>query len=444
MSQEPGKLYGPSTDLAMENFPISGWRMPPAFLRALALVKEHAAVVNGELGVIPRTHAQAIAEVAAAIKGGQHLDQFPVDVFQTGSGTSTNMNMNEVIATLANQRARQKLTVHPNDHVNRSQSSNDVIPTALQISCALVVVDDLLPALTELREVCLQKAKEFHPIIKTSRTHLMDAVPVRLGDEFRSYARLLEGAILRVQEVTKLLVILPLGGTAAGTGLNAPAGFARKVISRIARETMLPLEEASDHIAVQSCPMALQALSSALKEVAVVLTKMAQDIRWMASGPIAGLSELRLPELQPGSSIMPGKVNPVLCESVLQVAAWVIGADATVTICTTQGSNFELHTCFPVLAAKLLSSLELLANVSQVFAERCVLGIKANERVMADLLAENSMLATALAPHIGYEAAAEIAREAVRTSASILEVAARRTKISKEKLRKLLDPKRMV
>ena len=425
--------------------------MPNEFIKTLAMIKEHAARVNGELKVIPKSHAVKIAKAAGSIKSGKHMDQFPVDVFQTGSGTSTNMNVNEVIAALAGggkrsrgQRGQGGLEVHPNDHVNRCQSSNDVIPTAMQISSALKVRDELVPALENLISGLKKKAKEFHGVIKTGRTHTMDAVPVRLGDEFASYATILKSALDRVKDSAKLLNILPLGGTAAGTGINAHPRFAKLVIARLAKETKLPLKEAKDHIAAQSFPFASQALSSSLKEVAVTLNKIVNDIRLMASGPVAGLNELILPLLQPGSSIMPGKVNPVLCESVEQVVAWVIGADATVTYATASGSRFELNTCYPMLSSKLLVSIRLLTNVTSLFADKCVKGIKANKKVIEDRLARSSMLVTALAPKIGYDASAEIAKEAMRSGETILDVATKKTSIKKAELKKILDPSKMV
>ena len=433
-------LYGSSTEKALKNFPISGWPMPTEFIKALALIKEHAARVNGQLKQIPAGHAAAIAKAAASIASGKHQNQFPVDVFQTGSGTSSNMNMNEVIATLAGSKSKK---IHPNDHVNAGQSSNDVIPTAMQLACALQARDELIPALKHLQKTLQTKGKQFHGVIKTARTHMMDAVPVRLGDEFQSYAALVGQSVLSVDASIKRLCELPLGGTAAGTGLNAHPQFAKKVIARLKAKTKLPLKEASNHIAAQSCPLAAQAFSSALSEVAIVLTKIANDIRLMGSGPTAGLNELQLPELQAGSSIMPGKVNPVLCESVEQVGAWVLAGDSMVHQCLAQGSRFELNTCLPILMCKLLTSTMLLTNVSNAFANKCVKGIKANTKVIKHQLDRNPMLVTALAREIGYDEAAKIAKEAMKTGATIISVAGRRTKISKAKLKKMLDPKRM-
>ena len=445
----PRPLYGSHTRKALENFPVSGWEMPSEFIRVLALIKEHAARVNGELREISKAHAQAIAAAASLIKKGKHLDQFPVDVFQTGSGTSTNMNMNEVIAGIVNGENNEKgemgkgkwELVHPNDHVNRGQSSNDIIPTAMQISVALEARDRLIPALTLLVKELSKKEKEFSSIIKIGRTHLMDAVPVRLGDEFQSYASLLVQAIHSVTQGIEMLSNLPLGGTAVGTGINAHPKFAGKVIAALAKETGLPLEETEDHIAAQSCPLAAKVMSSALAGVAIALTKMANDIRLMGSDCIG---ELILPALQAGSSIMPAKVNPVLCEGVEQVAIKVAGSDSIITQCLMQGSRFELNTCLPLIAEELLISIRLLTNVSHLFAEKCIRGIKANTKNIKDRLERSAMLATALAPEIGYEKAAEIAKEALKTGETILEVAARSTKIPLVKLKKLLDPNLMV
>ena len=430
------KLYGSSTEKAIKNFPVSGWAMPEDFLRALAIIKMYAAEVNGGLRQIPKGHAIKIARAAKQIASGKHMDQFPLDVFQTGSGTSTNMNMNEVIATLAK--------VHPNDHVNFGQSSNDVIPTALNISCALKVCNELLPTLLHLEKTFQIKAKEFHGIIKTGRTHNMDAVPVRLGDEFKSYATLISQARKRVEEAVRLSNDLPLGGTAAGTGLNAHPQFAKRVIAKIAKQTRLPFKEARDDVAAQSFPFAAQALSGSLREVAVVLHKIANDIRWMGSGPVAGLNEIKLPTLQPGSSIMPGKVNPVIPESVIQVAAHVIGADVSVGVWGAQGGVFELNTCTPFIANSLLTSIGLLTNVSKIFADKCVKGIKVNKKVIEGYVERNAMLVTALAPIIGYDEAAKIAKEAMKTGERIVDVAVRVTGMSKKKLEKILDPSRMV
>ena len=460
----PKKLYGKHTQAAIENFPISGWQMPSEFLMALALIKEHAARVNGSLGVIPKSRAHAIAAAAVLIKKGKYLDQFPVDVFQTGSGTSTNMNMNEVIAGIANEemshlstrpprrtrsplrqgyegQARKVEYIHPNDHVNRCQSSNDVIPSALQISTALYVRDELIPAIAFLIKELSKKEKEFASIIKIGRTHLMDAVPVRMGDEFRAYSALLVQSIESLTYAIEKLCTLPLGGTAVGTGMNAHPQFAKKVIAALKKETQLPLEEAEDHITAQSCPLAFKTLSSAITELALTLTKIAHDIRFMGSDSIA---ELILPGLQAGSSIMPGKVNPVLCESMEQVSAWVMGAEVTIAQCIAHMSRFELCTGYPVIASTLHTSMMLLTNITQIFAKKCVRGLKANTKLIQHRLERSPMLATALAPEIGYEKAAEIAKEALKTGETIVEVALRSSKIPRARLKKLLNPNRMV
>ncbi|MEK7218058.1 MAG: class II fumarate hydratase [Patescibacteria group bacterium] len=434
-------LYGKQTALAVQNFPISGERMPEELLHALALIKEKAALVNGELGLISLAHAHAIAKAARQILNGAHGDQFPVDVFQTGSGTSTNMNMNEVLAVLASTPKRH---VHPNDHVNRCQSSNDVVPSAVQLACALGVRDALIPSLLSLEKELRQKARVFRGIVKTARTHLMDAVPVRLGDEFASYASLIANARDALKEARRALSILPLGGTAAGTGLNAHPAFAPRTITLLRKETGLSLKGARDHVAAQSCPLAFLSCSAALRQVAAALTKMAGDIRLMGSGPVCGLGELQLPPLQAGSSIMPGKVNPVLCESVLQVAMEVTGADATVHAALVIGSQFELNTAMPVAARALLRSIRLLANVSRVFATQCVRGITADAALLRERSLRNPMLVTALAPRIGYDRAAAIAKEALETGESLLDVALRKTTIPEGELRRILAPERML
>ncbi|MFH0770108.1 MAG: class II fumarate hydratase [Candidatus Peregrinibacteria bacterium] len=440
MVAAPPPLYGKETALAIQNFPISGIEMPSEFLSALALIKEHAAAVNGELGLIPASCAEAIEASAQAIRRREHHDQFPIDIFQTGSGTSTNMNMNEVIAHLASKDGQ---AVHPNDHVNRCQSSNDVIPTAIQIACAQGLRDALLPALTLLAESLETKGAEFRDIIKTARTHLMDAVPVRLGDEFLSYASLVRQGMHKLTQSISDLCVLPLGGTAAGTGLNADKRFAPAVIERLAKETGLALREVENHIAAQSCPLAFSSVAGALKETTTALTKIASDIRLMGSGPVAGLAELFLPALQAGSSIMPGKVNPVLCESVLQVAMEITGMDATVHAGLAIGSAFELNTAMPVIAHSLLSGIRHLANVSAVFEEKCVRGIEANRALISERSGKNPMLATALNPLIGYDQSAAIVKEALAKKETILAIAEKKTKIPLEKLQEALNPAKM-
>ena len=441
MPKPSGHLYGPQTTLAIKNFPISGWTLPEEIVHALACIKKHAAVVNGQLKEIDQSHAKAIASAAQKVQDGKYDQQFPVDVFQTGSGTSSNMNMNEVLATLASTKTR---AIHPNDHVNRGQSSNDVFPTAVQVACALKALHELIPALDVLQMTLEHKAIEFREVIKTARTHLMDAVPVSLGDEFDAYAALLEKSIQEIQKSVDSLCTLPLGGTAAGTGLNAHPQFAKRTIAAMAKDTGLALTEATNHIAAQSCPLAFMTCSTALRTTAAALGKIANDIRHMGSGPIAGLAEVTLPSLQPGSSIMPGKVNPVLCESVLQVHAYVTGVDATVHTAVSQNSQFELNTAYPIIAYSLINAMHTLSTVSVQFGKACVSGIKANTDIINDRSMRNPMLVTALNPFIGYDKAAEIAKEAMKTGETIIEVAKRKTDISEVKLQKLLDIKKMI
>ena len=434
-------LYGKQTQAALNNFPISGWEVSSRIIKTLALIKEHAAFVNHQCKRLPSRHSAAIMKAAKSIQQGKYEDQFPVDVFQTGSGTSTNMNVNEVIATLASTKSRK---VHPNDHVNLGQSSNDVIPSATQIACVLAVRDDLLPALSQLKKDLDQASQKFHKIIKSGRTHLMDAVPIRLGDEFRAYSALVLLCITQLESAHKKLCTIPLGGTAVGTGINTHPQFAKRIVPRLAKATGLPLKEAKSKTALQFLPLSLLSLSSTLRETATVLSKIANDIRFMGSGPAAGFGELELPELQPGSSLMPGKVNPVLCESVMQVAQYVYGSDTTVHAAVSNASNFELNTAYPVIGHSLLSSIEVLSNVTLVFTEKYIAKLKANEKTIAESMARNSMLVTALALHIGYDQAAKIAKEAQKTGETIVEVAVRRTDIPEKKLRNILDPKRMV
>jgi fumarate hydratase class II len=434
-------LYGDQTLLALQNFPISGWTIPSELIHALALIKEKAADVNGALGQIPKSHAGAIARAARKIKAGKYDVHFPVDVFQTGSGTSTNMNMNEVIATLA---TGARLRVHPNDHVNKGQSSNDTFPSAVQIGAAIKIRRELIPALQSLRSELVRKSRRFHGIIKTARTHLMDAVPIRLGAEFAGYASLLQLAIGSLRNSSNALRILPLGGTAVGTGLNTHPRFASRVIAKLRKETGIGFAKTTDHVALQSCPLAFLGLSSALREVALVLNKIADDIRLMASGSVAGLNEITLPSLQPGSSIMPGKVNPVLCESVMQVSMYIEGADVTVHAGLKQGSQFELNTALPVIAQSLFVSMRLLTNVARIFTEKCVMGIEANKNVIEHRTDRNPMLVTPLASIIGYDLAAAIVREAAAEGKTIAEIASKRTEIPSAELKKLLDPAQMV
>jgi len=430
-------LYGAQTQRAAENFPISDLRFSRRFLRALGLIKSAAAKTNAELGLLPPLLAAAIQTAAEEVAEGRHDSQFVVDVFQTGSGTSTNMNANEVIAHLAARAAGAP--VHPNDHVNLSQSSNDVFPSALHIAAAEAVQRDLLPALEALHQALEAKAAQFWNILKIGRTHLQDAVPIRLGQEFRGYARQVELGGERVAAALDGMYELPLGGTAVGSGLNAPPGFARAVIEEIAGRTRLPFREAADHFEAQAARDAVAFLSGALKTCSITLTKIANDIRWLASGPRCGLAEIRLPEVQPGSSIMPGKVNPVIAESLLMVCAQVAGYDAAITWCCAAG-NFELNVMMPVMAYDLLHSIALLGNAARNFADRCVSGIQANEPRLNELLERSLALCTALTPEIGYERAAALAKKAAESGRTIREVAAEESGIAPERLAQLLDP----
>lgn len=424
-------LYGPQTARAVQNFPISRMRLQRPFLRALGLIKAAAARVNGRMGRLPQDAAAAIEAAANAVAEGRHDDAFVVDVFQTGSGTSTNMNANEVIGRLAG--------AHPNDEVNRGQSSNDVMPTALHLAAAETVRDRLLPAMSELQSALEAKAGEFHGVIKIGRTHLQDAVPMRLGQEFSGYARQVEAARERVEAALPGLYELALGGTAAGTGLNAPEGFAAAVIEELAVRTGLPLREASNHFEAQGARDAAAFLSGALRNYALSLTKIANDLRWLGSGPRCGIGELQLPATQPGSSMMPGKVNPVIAESLLMVCAQVIGHDSAVAWCAAAG-NFELNTMLPLMAWDLLDSMELLAAGTRNFELRLVRGLAADAERTAAFVEQSLGMATALVPAMGYERAAELAKEARAGGRTIREVARERSGIPPCELDRLLDP----
>ncbi|MEX2207369.1 MAG: class II fumarate hydratase [Myxococcota bacterium] len=437
-------LWGASTQRAVENFPISGERFPRVFLRALGLVKRCAAGVNAELGALDAGLARAIAEAAAEVESGALDAHFPIDVFQTGSGTSTNMNANEVIAARATQALAARgdaRRVHPNDHVNASQSSNDVIPTTLHVAARLALREDLEPALAGLHACLAAKARELDGVVKLGRTHLMDATPIRLGQEFSGYARQIELGRERVARAGEALAELALGGTAVGTGLNAPAGFARATIAALSRETGLDFREAANHFEAQGARDAAVEASAALRTLAVSLAKIAADVRLLASGPRGGIGELELPAIQPGSSIMPGKVNPVICEVVLQVAAQVIGNDAAIAVAGLQG-QLELNVFVPVIARNLLAQIALLAAASRVFDEKCLAGLSAR-RERAEALVEDSLaMVTALVPVIGYDAAAEIAKEAWRTGKRVREICRERDILPPAELARLLDPLR--
>jgi fumarate hydratase class II len=435
--EHAGALYGAQTQRAVENFPISRLRFRRPFIRALGLIKSAAATVNGEIGGLEADIAAAVEAAAEEVAAGTHDSQFVVDIFQTGSGTSTNMNANEVIATLAGRRLGRP--ANPNDHVNRSQSSNDVIPAAIHIAAAELVHHELLPAMARLSESLKRKAAEFHDAIKIGRTHLQDAVPMRLGQEFSGYRRQVEASLERVHAALDGIYELPLGGTAVGTGLNAPAGFGEAVIRRVAKRTALPFREAGNHFEAQAAKDAVSFLSGALKTYAVSLTKIANDIRWLGSGPRCGIGELRLAALQPGSSIMPGKVNPVIAESLLMVCAQVIGYDAAITWCCAQG-NFELNTMMPVMAYDLMESIELLAAGSRNFSKRCIDALEADRERAGAMVEQSLALVTALAPEIGYDKAAALAKEAYAAGKTIREVARERSGIPEARLNQLLDP----
>ena len=430
--------WGAQTQRAVENFPISGRPLDPALIAALALIKGAAAEVNAEMGIIDGEVAGAISAAADEVAAGRWDDHFPIDVFQTGSGTSSNMNANEVLASLASERLGAARAVHPNDQVNASQSSNDVFPSAIHLAAAQQVEAALHPALDYLATVLQAKATEFATVVKSGRTHLMDATPVTLGQEVGGYAAQVRQAVERIRGALPRVGELPLGGTAVGTGLNCPPGWASRVITKLAGRTGLPLTEAPDHFAAQGARDGLVELSGQLRAAAVALVKIANDLRWMASGPRTGLAEIRLPDLQPGSSIMPGKVNPVLPEAVTQVCAQVIGNDAAIAFAGSQG-NFELNVYLPVIAQNLLESIRLLANVSRLFADRCIAGIEADvERCRA--YAESSpSLGTSLNPHIGYEAAAEVVKESIRSGRSVREIVLERGLLSEEQLDSALD-----
>jgi len=433
--------WGATTQRAVENFPISGLRIDPSVIRALGRIKAAAATANAELGVLEADAAAAIRAAAEQVAAGGWDDQFPVDVYQTGSGTSSNMNANEVIATLAAEQFGQP--VHPNDQVNASQSSNDVIPSAIHLAATEGVVNDLIPALTRLAEALEAKADEFESVVKSGRTHLMDATPITLGQEFGGYAAQVRYGVERLHDTLPRVGELALGGTAVGTGINAPPGFAAAVIAELRETTGLPLTEARNHFEAQGARDALVELSGQLRTIAIGLYKIATDIRWMASGPRAGLAEIHVPDLQPGSSIMPGKVNPVIPEALSMVCAQVIGNDAAIAFGGAAG-NFELNIMLPVLARNLLESIRLLASASVLFADRCVSGITADEDRAREYAEGSPAVATALNPVLGYEEAASIAKQALAERKSIREVVIERGHVDKgtitlEDLDRLLD-----
>lgn len=438
-----GALYGAQTQRALENFDISGQRFPRGFIRALGLVKEAAAVTNGALGALDHARSEAIADSAREVARGDWDEHFPLDIYQTGSGTSTNMNANEVIARRANEALGEGgPRVHPNDHVNFGQSSNDVIPTALHVAARVAIEEELIPALTILLGALREKAVEFDGIVKSGRTHLMDATPVRLGQEFGGYGRQVELGIRRLRVASDELAELALGGTATGTGMNTRTGFAGGAIDRINAATGLRFREAEDHFEAQGAKDAVVSVSGALNTVATSLMKVADDIRWLASGPTSGIHEITLPAVQPGSSIMPGKVNPVMAEALMMVAARVMGNHTTVTIAGGRG-NFELNVMMPVLAQSILESIGLLSRGARAFAERCVKGIQANPDRCQELLERNPAIATALNLRVGYDRASQVAKEAARDGVSVREVVRRLGLIPEEELDQALDVRGM-
>jgi len=434
--------YGAQTQRAVENFRISGLTFPPSFIKALGTIKKHAARVNRELRLLDAELADAIIEAAGEVSSGKWDDQFVVDVFQTGSGTSTNMNANEVIAGRANEiltgKRGGKTPVHPNDHVNLGQSSNDVMPSAIHIAALTTIRERLIPSTQRLLKSMKLKEEEFGPVRKIARTHLQDAVPMSLGQEFSGYARQVEWGVERIHGAEEALSELALGGTAVGTGLNTHPEFAPRVIAHISEETGLPFKQALNHFEAQAAQDAAVQASGLLKTFAVSLIKIANDIRWLSSGPRCGLGEINIPSLQPGSSIMPGKVNPVIPEAVIQAAAQVIGNDATITF-SGQGGYFELNVMLPVIAYNLLQSIHLLSSATTVLAEKCVDGISANKERCASNLEQSLALATGLVPAIGYDKAAAIAKEAYEKRKTVREVAMEKKVLPDEELNRLLD-----
>lgn len=435
-------LYGASTQRAVLNFPISGSPLPAPLIHAYGLIKQAAALSNAELGLLDPDLADKIAEMAKEISDGKHDVHFPVDIYQTGSGTSTNMNANEVIGSLCHLAG---VTVHPNDHVNLGQSSNDTFPTAIHLAAAIQIKSRLIPALEHLSEALDKKSRDFHGIFKIGRTHLMDATPVRLGQEFSGWARQAELSAIRAEKAVDALLELPLGGTAVGTGLNAHPDFARNTIARLAAHTGIPFREAENHFEAQAAKDACVEAHGQLSTIAVSLHKIASDIRLLASGPQCGIGEIRLPATQPGSSIMPGKVNPVMPEAVTMVAARVAGNQTTIAWCGV-GGFLELNVSMPLLATCLLDSIALLANVVESFREKCVEGIEADEERCNELIELSLSMVTALAPRIGYDYAAAIAKESVKTGRTVREICESRVAdlgLTSAELSELLDPARM-
>ncbi len=435
-------LYGAQTQRAVENFPISGQRFGRHFIEALGIIKKSAALTNAESGDVDASIAGAIVEAASEVIAGKWDEEFVLDIYQTGSGTSTNMNANEVIAHRATQLLDSDVRVHPNDHVNFGQSSNDVIPTAIHVAARSSIEKELIPALEHLRGALAAKAEAFDDIVKSGRTHLMDATPVRLGQEFGGYAAQVGKAIQRSRAASDELAELALGGTATGTGINTRPDFAVKTIARISEETGLSFHEAENHFEAQAAKDAAVNASGALNATAAGFMKIADDLRWLGSGPTSGIHEISLPAIQPGSSIMPGKVNPVMSEAMMMVCARVMGNHTTVTTAGSRG-NFELNVMMPVLAQSLLESITLLANVSRAFTDKCVVGIEANPDRARELLELNPSIATALNPYIGYDKASEVAKEAAKNRVSVREVVLRRGLLSEDQIDEALDVRAM-
>ncbi len=437
-----GMYYGAQTARAVENFPISGLRFPREFIRALGMIKLASARVNAELGLLPMELEAAVSTAAREVMGGRWDDHFPVDIFQTGSGTSTNMNANEVIANRANEllggRVGDRSPVHPNDHVNMGQSSNDVIPSAIHVAALLRMREDLFPALDGLQKTLENKANDFNDIVKIGRTHLMDATPIRLGQEFKGYAGMVEHGVVRLKGMEVFLAELPLGGTAVGTGLNTHPQFGVRVAAKLKELTGIYFTEAVNHFEAQGARDAVVATSGTLKSLAVGLMKIANDVRWLGSGPRCGLGELYLQPVQPGSSIMPGKVNPVIPEVVCQVAAQVIGNDAAVTI-AGQAGNFELNVMMPVMAYNLLQSVSLLGSAARVFADKCISELNANEERCHEFGERSLATITALAPRVGYDRAAEIAKEAYVSGKTVRELLTQKRILSDEEIAEIMD-----
>jgi fumarate hydratase class II len=434
--------YGVQTQRAVTNFPISGWPMPPRFIHAMGRIKRAAAKTNLELGLIEKKISDAVVAAATEVVEGKMDREFPIDIFQTGSGTSTNMNANEVIASRANEllggKRGDKSPVHPNDHVNLCQSSNDVIPTAIHISVIQAIKEELLPALEHLTKTLAKKSSDFDDIIKIGRTHLQDATPIRLGQEFSGYVVQVKYAQGRAELAIETLDALPLGGTAVGTGLNAHPEFAERTIAKLSRELGVPLHEEKNHFEAAASRDACVEASGQLKTIAVSLAKIANDIRWLGSGPRCGLGEIKLPAVQPGSSIMPGKVNPVIAESLIQVCLWVIGSDVAVTLGGLQ-SFFELNVAMPLIGAQILESVHLLAAAARNFADACVAGIEADRERCESLVEQSLAMCTPLAPVIGYDKAAEIAKTAHKEGKTVREVARKLSGLSEKQLEEIFN-----